>query len=131
MIELMIAGAILTIVITQAMAVFVSQQQNFMTQERVLDIQEDARLVAEMMILDTRMAGFMVPTRVGLTSTDGGTGGADTICISDPGVISDSTIVDATSPFDRASPSAATTSSGQPCSAEIATSKAGFTHWYA
>jgi len=106
LIELMVAGAILTVVISQAMAVFIVQQQNFITQARVLDIQEDARLVAEMMILDTRMAGFMVPVRVGAASIDGGTGGSDTFCVSAASVINDSVLAGTTGRFDRASLSA-------------------------
>ena len=106
LIELLIAGLILTVVISQAMAVFIGQHQNFLTQGRVLDVQEDARLVAEMMMLDARMAGFMVPTRVGMASIDGGNGGADTLCVSDAGAISDSVLTNAIDRFDRATLSA-------------------------
>jgi len=64
-----------------------------MSQRRVVDAQEDVRLVADMVLVDLRMAGFMTPPMVGVSVVDGGTTGSDWICASDP-IVYDETILD-------------------------------------
>jgi len=101
-IEMMIAIAVIGIVTSQVLAVFTSQHRTYIAQERVISIQEDARLVADMILMDVRMAGFMVPVASGIASIDGGTGAADVLCSSDGSVISASSLAEATARFDRA-----------------------------
>jgi prepilin-type N-terminal cleavage/methylation domain-containing protein len=85
LIELIVALVIVAVVTLQLLAMFSSQQKTSIAEKRVVEIQEDVRLVADMMLTDVRMAGFMVSRVVGLSSVDGGTGGPDAVCVSDPG----------------------------------------------
>lgn len=107
LLELMIALGILAVVVFQTLAVFSSQQHRYHAQERVVATQEDARLAADMMLSDVRMAGFMVPAFAGIASIDGGNSGADVLCVSDPGVLGEAQIAAATERFDRAAISSA------------------------
>jgi hypothetical protein len=63
--------------------------------------------VAELVLQDIRMAGFMVPPRVGISSSDGSNTAADVICVSDPNIISDSALDAAMDRFRGAAVSAA------------------------
>ena len=101
-IEMMISIAVVGIVTSQIMAVFTSQHRTFVAQERVVGIQEDARLAADMILMDVRMSGFMVPVVAGISSVDGGTSAADVLCSSDSSVISAASLAGATGRFDRA-----------------------------
>jgi len=47
-------------------------------------VQEDARLVLDLIAFDARQAGFMVPRIAGVSSEDGGANGPDRLCVSDP-----------------------------------------------
>lgn len=103
LLELMIALGLVAIVTTQVLGVFSSQQQQAFAQKRVVEVQEDVRLVVDMMLSDLRMAGFMVPRLAGVAGVDGGTGGPDIVCASDPSVISATILADASSRFSGAS----------------------------
>lgn len=107
LIELMIALAIVAIVTSQVLGMLSTQAKTYANQSQVLDIQEDARLVAELVLQDIRMAGFMVPPRVGISSSDGSNTAADVICASDPNIISDSALDAAMDRFRGAAVSAA------------------------
>ena len=102
LIEMMIAIAVVGIVTSQVLAIFSSQHRTYIAQERVVSIQEDARLVAEMILMDIRMAGLLVPVTSGISSIDGGTSAADVLCSSDASVFSTSSFAEATARFDRA-----------------------------
>jgi prepilin-type N-terminal cleavage/methylation domain-containing protein len=84
LIELLIAVAVMAIVTAQLFMVFSSQKRTFSANQRALDVQEDARLVLDLIAFDARMAGFMVPRIVGVASEDGGANAADRLCVSDP-----------------------------------------------
>ncbi len=83
LIELMVAVAIMAIVISQLMLVFTTQRRATVVNDRVLDVQESARTVIDLVTFDARMAGFMVPRATAISSFDGGAVGSDRICISD------------------------------------------------
>ena len=102
-IELLVSLAIMAIVSSQLLLVFQGQQEAYVTNERILDIQEDARLVMDLISTETRMAGFMVPRVTGLTSINGGAA-PDIFCVSDANEIADGTLATASQPFDRGRP---------------------------
>jgi Tfp pilus assembly protein PilW len=102
-IELMIALAILGVVTVQAWAVMTSQQQTFFSQKRVVEVQQDARLISDMIVSDVRMAGFMIPTLAAISSRDGTNTGSDTLCMSDPAALDDAQVEAAAARFDGAS----------------------------
>jgi len=83
LIELMIAVAVFGLITAQLLVVFSNQKRVFTSNERALDVQEQARLTLELMSFDTRMGGFMVPTWTAVSSVDGGDDGADRFCVSD------------------------------------------------
>jgi prepilin-type N-terminal cleavage/methylation domain-containing protein len=105
LIELMIALALLGIVTSQLFLVFSSQKKAYVTNERILDVQEDARLVIDLLVGETRMAGYMVPRRAGIATIDGTlttTSTPDTLCVSDPAVLDDNVVANADGRFDGA-----------------------------
>jgi prepilin-type N-terminal cleavage/methylation domain-containing protein len=102
LLELMLALLILAVVTGQVMAMSSAQFRTYVSHERVLDAQEDSRLVTDAMLQDLRMAGFMVPAFAGIASVDGGAGAADMLCVSDPGAIGEAALATATARFDRA-----------------------------
>ncbi|MCP4007807.1 MAG: prepilin-type N-terminal cleavage/methylation domain-containing protein [bacterium] len=83
LIEMMIAVAILGIITAQTFVVFNTQKRVFLQNEKALDVQEDARLVVDLIGFDTRNGGFMIPSIAGLSSSDGGTSASDRFCVSD------------------------------------------------
>ena len=83
LIELLIATAVLGIVTSQVFMVLNTQKRVYISNERVLDVQEDSRTVLDLLTFDTRMAGFMVPKITAISSVDGGANAADSFCISD------------------------------------------------
>ncbi len=103
LLELMLALLILAVVTGQVMAMSAVQFRTYVTHERVLDAQEDSRLVTDAMLRDLRMAGFMVPAFAGTSSVDGGAVAADVLCVSDPGAIGEAALATANARFDRAS----------------------------
>ena len=101
-IELMVALMIMAVITVQVLAVLTSQQKAYYSQKRVLEVQRDARLISDMVVNDVRMAGFMVPTLAGISSRDGGTTGADTLCTSDPVALDDAQVAASTIRFNGA-----------------------------
>jgi prepilin-type N-terminal cleavage/methylation domain-containing protein len=83
LVELMIATAVFGLVTAQLLVVFSNQKRVFTSNERALDVQEQARLTLDLISFDTRMAGFMVPRWSAVSSVDGGDDGADRLCVSD------------------------------------------------
>jgi prepilin-type N-terminal cleavage/methylation domain-containing protein len=102
LIEILIALAIFAVVIAQAFAVFGAQHVTYTGTERSIEVQQDVRLVADAILSDVRMAGYMVSRSAGIASVDGGNANADLLCVSDPSVISDVEVDDATARFDQA-----------------------------
>jgi prepilin-type N-terminal cleavage/methylation domain-containing protein len=102
LVEVLIALAILGIVIAQAFAVFGAQHVTYTNTERSIEVQEDVRLIADAVIADVRMAGFMVPRIAGIASVDGGNAAADAVCASDPEKMADAQVAAASARFDRA-----------------------------
>jgi prepilin-type N-terminal cleavage/methylation domain-containing protein len=105
-IELLVAMAMLAVVSSQLFLVFQTQQKAYITNEHILDVQADARLIMDLLIQETRMAGFMVPEVTAASSTDGGAGGADIFCVSDANEIADAQLTNRSQPFDGAQVSA-------------------------
>ena len=87
-IELMVATTILGVVMVIVLNAFSDQKRGYVAQKRMVDAQQDARSIGDMMYSDILMAGFMVPTFASMTSLDGGSGGSDTLCTSNPEIIS-------------------------------------------
>ena len=102
MIELLVAVAIMAVVTTSALMVFTTQHKTYLGQERVLEVQQDARLVAEMVLADVRTAGLLMPPITGIAGRDGGSSGPDVLCVSDPSVINEANLLAALVPFDGA-----------------------------
>jgi prepilin-type N-terminal cleavage/methylation domain-containing protein len=111
LVEVLIALAILGIVIAQAFAVFGAQHVTYTNTERAIEVQEDVRLLADAVLADVRMAGFMVPRIAGVASIDGGSTAADAVCASDPSKIADAQVATASARFDRAQLAAAVAAS--------------------
>ncbi len=102
MTELMVSMVVLVIVTSQIMLAYTNQHNNAMAHERVIESQEEVRLVADVILADLRMAGFMVHPTAGVGSIDGGTTASDVLCVSDASAIDDSVLDDASSRFDGA-----------------------------
>lgn len=102
LVEILIALAIFGVVIAQAFAVFGAQHATYTGTERAIEVQQGVRLVADAVISEVRMAGYMVPRQAGIASIDGGVNAADAICISDASRISDAQVAGAIARFDRA-----------------------------
>ncbi|MGH0035107.1 MAG: prepilin-type N-terminal cleavage/methylation domain-containing protein [Myxococcota bacterium] len=100
--ELVVALAVLSIIISQFLLAFSNQQSNYHEHETVVDAQQDARAVMELILDDLRMAGFMVPKQAGAWSLDGGPNGSDVLCASDPAVIAESRFSASNGRFDGA-----------------------------
>jgi len=103
LLELVVAIGILGIVTVQILGIFSNQLKNYAGQKAVVSAQGDARMAADMIFQDVRMAGFMVPQYLGVSGVDGGTNGTDTLCVSDPSVFDDERVDFATDRFDGAS----------------------------
>jgi prepilin-type N-terminal cleavage/methylation domain-containing protein len=91
LIELMVAMALFVVVTLQLVMAFNAQQRSFTNTDDAFDVQEDARLVLDLVSFDARQAGFMVPDGLAVASTDGGNAAADTLCLSDAGAIQPAT----------------------------------------
>jgi len=83
LIELMVAVAVFGLITAQLLVVFSNQKRVFTSNERALDVQEQARLTLDLIAFDTRMGGFMVPRWSAVSSVDGGDDDADRFCVSD------------------------------------------------
>ena len=82
LIELMIAGLIMAVLSVAIATGFEGQKTFYNSNERVVEAQEHARLVLDLIKFDTRMAGFMVAPVASVSSVDGGTGATDRFCVS-------------------------------------------------
>lgn len=107
LVEILIALAIFGVVIAQAFAVFGAQHVTYTNTERAIEVQQDARLIADAVLSDIRMAGYMVPQQAGIASVDGGNARPDLLCVSDPEKIDDAEVADASARFDRIEPTVA------------------------
>ena len=83
LIELVITVGLLGLASMGMLSAFDSQKAVYNSNERLVETQEDARLVLDLIAFDARMAGFMVPPLAALSSTDGGVNNADRLCLSD------------------------------------------------
>jgi len=97
--ELMVSLAILGIVTVQILGMISTQQRQASAHREVVEVQEDVRLVSDLILADIRMAGFMLPNSVGISSFDGGTSASDSLCISDPAAIDPSVLAGVTDRF--------------------------------
>ncbi|MBW1885839.1 MAG: prepilin-type N-terminal cleavage/methylation domain-containing protein, partial [Deltaproteobacteria bacterium] len=61
LVEVMVAVAVMAIVTSQLLLSFSQQHTSSLEHERTIEIQEEARLVANVILKDLRAAGFMVP----------------------------------------------------------------------
>jgi type II secretory pathway pseudopilin PulG len=102
--ELLVSMTVLAIVIGWVMIAFTDQHHAQLNHERVIEAQHEGRLVTDLMVSDLRMAGFMVPTRAGVGSVDGGANLPDQICMSDPAVMDQTLVADANQRFSGAVP---------------------------
>ncbi len=100
--ELMVSLGILGIVTLQILGMVATQQRQASAHREVVEVQEDVRLVSDMMLADIRMAGFMLPSLVGISSVDGGNSAADSICMSDASFVDPAELASATDRFDGA-----------------------------
>ncbi len=99
LIELMISVIIMAVVTAQALLLFTTQHKTYVGHGYVVEIQQDTRLVTELILNDVRMAGFLVPNTVGISGIDGGPNNPDVLCLSDPSVIADTAITGAVGPL--------------------------------
>jgi Tfp pilus assembly protein PilW len=91
--ELIVAMAVMILVMSQVMYAYTNQHTKSQEHERLVENQSEVRLVADVILNDLRMAGFMVHETAAIGSIDGGATDADILCVSDPNVIDD-TVVD-------------------------------------
>jgi Tfp pilus assembly protein PilW len=90
---------VMAIVTSQLLLSFSQQHTSSLEHERTIEIQEEARLVVDVILKDVRAGGFMVPKYAAVVSTDGGTAASDALCISDPSVIDDATLPNSAQKF--------------------------------
>ena len=105
----MVALVVMAFVVSQLLFSYTTQQQSHMAHERVIEAQEEVRLISDLILSDMRMAGFMVPKGAGIGSIDGGTTASDVLCVSDPNIIDPASLDDATRRFDAGETLAAIT----------------------
>jgi len=99
-IELTIALAITSLVLAEVFGMFYSQVQIRTAQKRVIDSQEDARLIADMISDDASAAGFLMPGSVAISNIDaGGYDDSDILCVSDLSVLNETNIAAADERF--------------------------------
>jgi len=101
--ELMIAVVLMGIVTSQVLLAFTNQHDSYAEQERVVEVQQETRLLMDLILADLRMAGFMVPKKNAIASVDGGPAGSDVICMSDPSIVDEARLDSATSRYEGAS----------------------------
>lgn len=88
LLEMMIVVAIMGVVTAQMFVVFNAQRRTYLSNDRALEVQEDARLITDLIAFDARQAGFMLPAETTISSFDGQFGGGfpdqpDRLCVSD------------------------------------------------
>jgi prepilin-type N-terminal cleavage/methylation domain-containing protein len=102
LVEVMVAVVVMGIVTSQLLAAFSQQHTSSLEHERTIEIQQEARLITDVILDDVRTAGFMVPPFVAVASLDGGANGSDVLCVSDSTVISDAVLGAANQKFQGA-----------------------------
>ncbi len=87
LLEMMIAVVILGVITSQLFLALTAQRGSNRSDSVAVDTQETTRLVLDLISLDTRNAGMLVPREVSVASVDGGNGagagGSDRLCVSD------------------------------------------------
>lgn len=99
LVELMVAVAVMAVVTSQLLVSFSQQHTSSLEHERTIEIQEEGRMVMDIILKDLRSAGFMVPAFMAVANEDGGTNAPDRLCVSDSQVVDDAQLVDATQKF--------------------------------
>ena len=99
LVELMVAVVVMGVVTSQLLLAFSHQHTTSMEQERTIEVQQEARLISDMILSDLRIGGFMVPDFSAVASLDGGVNGSDILCVSDSTIINDNTLAAAPSKF--------------------------------
>ena len=87
LLEMMIAVVILGVITSQLFLALTAQRGSNRSDSVAVDTQETTRLVLDLISLDTRNAGMLIPREVAVASVDGGNGsgggGEDRLCVSD------------------------------------------------
>jgi len=99
LVEVMVAVVVMGLVTAQLLLAFSQQHTSSLEQERTIEIQEEARIITDLILSDLRMSGFMVPQFAAVASLDGGTNASDTLCVSDATIIDESVLPTASSRF--------------------------------
>jgi prepilin-type N-terminal cleavage/methylation domain-containing protein len=107
LVELMVAVTVMGIVTSQLLLSFSHQHRTSLEQERTVEIQQEARLINDLILSDLRIGGFMVPAFASVGSLDGGVNGSDILCVSDSTIINDNVLAGATNKFPGATITAA------------------------
>ena len=102
LLELMVVVVITVVVTGHILSIFAGQLLTYEGQRAVTEVQDDARLAADMIHRDLRMSGFMVPSQAGVAAVDGGNTDPDMLCISDYTLLNETQIELATNVFDGA-----------------------------
>jgi prepilin-type N-terminal cleavage/methylation domain-containing protein len=82
LIELMMAVGLMGLLSMAIASSLEGQKRFYNSNERVVEAQEDARLVLDLLKFDARMAGFMVAPVASIASVDGGANLPDRFCVS-------------------------------------------------
>lgn len=99
LVEVMVAVVVMAIVSSQLLLSFSQQHTSSLEHERTIEIQEEARLVTDVIVKDLRSGGFMVPKYATVASNEGGVNGSDSLCISDASMINDAMLATSTSKY--------------------------------
>jgi prepilin-type N-terminal cleavage/methylation domain-containing protein len=83
LLELMIAVVILGVITSQLFLALTRSRAGNRSEAVAVDTQETTRLVLDLISLDTRNAGMLVPREVAVASVDGGPNNEDRFCVSD------------------------------------------------
>ena len=102
LVEVMVAVVVMGIVTSQLLAAFQQQHTSSLEHERTIEIQQEVRLITDVILDDVRVASFMVPAFVAVASIDGGANGSDVLCVSDSTVVNDGVLGAANQKFQGA-----------------------------
>jgi prepilin-type N-terminal cleavage/methylation domain-containing protein len=86
LIELLISSAIMAAVVVLLMQTFTTQNQTYIVVDQTTEAQQNARVIAELMEHDVRVAGFLVPKSAAVCGVDR-TNAPDTLYVSNSEVI--------------------------------------------
>jgi len=99
LVELMVSVVVMGIVLSHLLFSFSHQHTSSLAHERAIEIQQEVRLINDVILADVRSGGFMVPAFAAVASVDGGANGPDILCVSDSTVIDDAVLPGASSKF--------------------------------